>query len=265
MKNSNSNDKSFFLDDKGFYIILFLCLVAIGVSGYVLFFTEVPTNDTQIPPIYTPNLESQDDTETTTDDFSKIISDVHEEETDLIDAKSEDTAEVVVPKPLEVEDVSEVSQGKVPAVTAKPENPPEPQKEETLFVSPVPGEVIKVFSGTELVFNETMDDWRVHVGTDFEASEGDRVYAIADGIIDDVYLSELWGQCVVIDHGEELFTVYTGLAENVTVSKGENIKSGEVIGAKGQPTVSEALQKSHIHIEAIQNGQYIDVMNLIQK
>lgn len=35
-----------FFEEKGFYIILFLCVAAIGISGYVLFFS--PATDGEI-------------------------------------------------------------------------------------------------------------------------------------------------------------------------------------------------------------------------
>ena len=38
-----------FAQDRGFYIILGLCAVAIGISGYVLFFTGNDTNDIPEP------------------------------------------------------------------------------------------------------------------------------------------------------------------------------------------------------------------------
>ncbi|MBQ6868390.1 MAG: hypothetical protein IJO16_06960 [Clostridia bacterium] len=60
MENKNNNEKlSSFLEGKGFYITLAVCLCIIGVSGYVLFFapSAEPVYEVEIPPI-TENAQS---------------------------------------------------------------------------------------------------------------------------------------------------------------------------------------------------------------
>ena len=54
----------------------------------------------------------------------------------------------------------------------------EPAQPEDLLpqvVSPLDGTTVTVFSTTELLYDETMADWRTHSGIDIQAAEGDSV------------------------------------------------------------------------------------------
>ena len=72
----------------------------------------------------------------------------------------------------------------------QPEVKPDPepvqetlQPEELLpqVCSPLDGTTVTVFSMTELMYDETMADWRTHDGVDIKAEEGDAVKTAADG------------------------------------------------------------------------------------
>lgn len=57
------------------------------------------------------------------------------------------------------------------------EEEPAPEPEDLLpqVVSPLDGTTVTVFSTTELMYDETMADWRTHNGLDIQAAEGDAV------------------------------------------------------------------------------------------
>ena len=55
---------------------------------------------------------------------------------------------------------------------------------------------------TELMYDETMADWRTHDGVDIKAEEGDAVKTAADGTVKMVRYDDLMGVTVVIAHAD---------------------------------------------------------------
>ena len=79
----------------------------------------------------------------------------------------------------------------------QPKNEEKQDTAPTFFVRPVSGEVLRDYSGDELVYDRTMGDWRTHNGVDFLAADGALVCAVADGVIEDVYRDEYYGTCLL--------------------------------------------------------------------
>lgn len=251
--------------DKGFYIILILCIAAIGISGYVLFFSGEGSDS-----------ELSGNTLSALDAPSNRESDLPgTEEITLQTAIPEDAlreTEVILPTPLEDSmDNAESVLNPVPNVPVSSKSPNSSEKPKatpkpvsaSFYVWPVNGEILEEFSVDELVFNDTLGDWRVHPGTDISASLGAEVCAMGDGIVEDVYTDERMGVTVVIDHGNRIRSVYSNLMESVTVSIGDVLYAGDVIGGVGQTAESELLQAPHLHLEVIQNGAQIDPCELL--
>lgn len=274
-----------FLEEKGFYIILFLCAVAIGIAGYVLF--EAPHEesssfedaDSAAIPDMSAILGSEDGGEPSVPDIDAgkpgigdgggiIITAPEPDEAgdaavlpadaDTPDAEPDaDTAEAPPPEDAgAAEAMAPVNDEPV----AKKE-PPAPSQPD-FFVKPVPGEVLKAFCITELVYDRTTGDWRTHNGVDIAASNGQLVSAIADGTVTGIYADEYYGACVKIDHGGGLVSVYYGLAENPTVATGDSVKAGDTIGALTTGILFESLDPVHLHLEVTRDGEYVDPLTL---
>lgn len=98
------------------------------------------------------------------------------------------------------------------------------------FIWPVKGIVTGVY-GSQRVFNG--EPRRPHFGVDIAASKGTEIQAPADGIITmahpDLFFS---GATMVIDHGYGISTSYLHMSK-ITVSVGDNVKQGDVIGLVG--------------------------------
>ena len=56
----------------------------------------------------------------------------------------------------------------------------EPEELLPQVCSPLDGTTVTVFSMTELMYDETMADWRTHDGVDIKAGEGDTEKTAAD-------------------------------------------------------------------------------------
>lgn len=122
--------------------------------------------------------------------------------------------------------------------------------------------VVKGYS-EELVYDETMGDYRAHAAVDFKGSQDDKVVAINDGLVLNVYTDNMYGTVVEIDHGGKLVAKYCGL-KSVSVKKGAYVNIGNQIGTLGK-IAAEGSQESHLHFETIVNGKAVNPLNVMGK
>ncbi len=123
------------------------------------------------------------------------------------------------------------------------------------FIAPVGGAVTADYSGEELVYNKTMNDWRTHNGIDFAATEGEDVFAVSDGTVEAITDSGMMGKTVIILHGGGIRTIYSNLAESVPVNIGDNVTQGAPIGKVGSTAAAEVAEPPHIHFEVSVNEE----------
>lgn len=133
------------------------------------------------------------------------------------------------------------------------------------FTSPAVGTVMKSHSTTVPVYSDTLGEWRVHLGIDIEAEEGGDVYASCGGKVIGVYSDTMLGNTVKIQHSDELVTVYSNLGDDISVSVGDTVKSGEKIGTVGDSSLSELADESHIHFEVLANGISVNPLDYISE
>ena len=163
-----------------------------------------------------------------------------------------------------------VTQAKPPVVTpVKPDLPAqeEPEEEEPpveaaaqllpQVVSPLDGTTVTVFSMSELLYDETMADWRTHEGLDIQAAEGDAVKTAAAGEVTSVTQDELMGTTVCITHSGGYVTRYSSLQENPPISQGQQLKAGDIVGYVGT-AAAEATMGPHLHFAVEKDGTLID-------
>jgi murein DD-endopeptidase MepM/ murein hydrolase activator NlpD len=91
-----------------------------------------------------------------------------------------------------------------------------------------------------------------HPGCDIANPNMPPVYAVADGVVIDVYRFTVYGygNAVVISHGNGLTSLYAHLNEIYAV-KGQAIAQGQALGQMGNTGNSTG---THLHIEIKQNG-----------
>ena len=109
-----------------------------------------------------------------------------------------------------------------------------------------------------LSYNPTTRDWRVHNGIDIAAEPGTEVCAAADGTVYTVYEDETMGTTVVIRHDGGYVTKYASLAAEVSVSAGQSVKAGDVIGTVGCTALLETAIGDHLHFSVTCDGESMD-------
>ena len=130
-----------------------------------------------------------------------------------------------------------------------------------LSSAPVDGEVLAPFSGNELVYSETLGDWRTHNGTDYAAKAGEAVSACVAGKVSAAYDDALWGGVVEITDKDERIWKYCGL-EKPGPDVGAELAAGEVVGKLGS-LPSESKGESHLHLECKKGAEWFDPAELL--
>ena len=128
----------------------------------------------------------------------------------------------------------------------------------SVVVSPLQGEVVAAFSVDQLLYNETLDDWRTHDGVDIAATAGDAVLAASAGTVLSVSNDPMMGTTVVIGHSGGYETTYANLQTGPLVEEGESVSAGQAIGAVGTTAAAESAQGAHLHFAVTREGEAVD-------
>ena len=211
------------LHSRGLYIALALCLLAAGTVGYLRYLNQ---------PVAKPAVASTPVIEEPAAPVKPVKPAVPA--TPIVEPEPEPT-----PEP------------EIPAVASAQELMPQ-------VVSPLDGTTVTVFSMTELLYDDTMADWRTHNGLDIQAGEGDAVKTAAAGTVRSVTDDELMGTTVVIDHAGGFTTTYSSLQADPPVTAGQTVAAGDVIGCVGATAAAESGMGPHLHFSVSRDGLVID-------
>ena len=110
--------------------------------------------------------------------------------------------------------------------------------------------------------------WRIHPilkvkqfhnGVDLAAPKGTAIYAAYNGVVVAAAYSPTMGNYVMIDHGDNLYTIYMHASTlkvqtNAVVSKGDTIA---LVGSTGRST------GNHLHFSVRKDGEYVSPMDYI--
>ena len=111
--------------------------------------------------------------------------------------------------------------------------------------------------GDDFVYSSTLNEWTTHKGIDFVAKGSKDVKAVADGTIESVTTDAEHGTKIVIDHGQGTKSIYSSLADNATVKKGDAVKKGDKIGEASDSSYLEFKDGPHVHFETTKDGKHI--------
>lgn len=212
---------------RGVYISLAICMLVIAGIGI---FASVRS----VSNLLAENVEELDDLSVNSDIISSYLPPIKE---------------------TDVPDITDTTPEATTTVTVEP----------TVWIEPVEGEVQKRFSAGELMYSETMNDYRTHNGVDIATSDGATVVSIADGTVKEVRVDPLWGTVVSVDHGNGIVSVYKNLSDTLPegIESGAFIEEGGVLGAVSSRALVEIGEASHLHLEVMSDGVLVDPVDTL--
>lgn len=222
-----------FLNGKGFYFVMAVCMIAIGFAAYSAM--DAARLDDKTP----------------THDFSDSSNEEIQNEITLEPVKPDMTEPVEEPTPTtDSETSSEQTTAVDNAAVAE------------YFFSPLEnGSISKAFDGETLQYSATYNDMRLHTGTDIIPDESLLVNSCGNGTVASIDADTIMGTVITIDHGNGIYIRYCGV-KNVKVAIGDVLTSDTAIAEVGTVT-SECAEEAHLHIEVIKDGNPIDPATLI--
>lgn len=237
-----------FFKGKGFYWALSLCIVIAALCSF--FAIKKIVNAQQTGEVQ----QQQEGTEQWDLPGTQVENKVDDMPIKATPAPTATAKPKASPAPSAASDSSS-GQSAVPSPLPEQDEPaavPEPS-----FVWPVDGQIMQEYSGDELVYNETLKDWRTHNGVDIKCAAGSEVKSAKAGKVTAVYDGGVWGQVVEIDDGKITWR-YCGMdADSIQVKADDKVTMGQSIGKLGE-TSAEAGMEAHLHLETLESGNYKD-------
>ncbi len=125
------------------------------------------------------------------------------------------------------------------------------------FAPPADAAISDVF-GTQRVFNGKTQS--SHLGLDFRVPGGTPVAAMNEGTVLLARPLYFEGNCVVLDHGQGLLTIYMHLSE-FKVKEGDRVERGQIVALSGGTGRATG---PHLHVAVRWQGTYLDPARLMQ-
>lgn len=229
-----------FLDKQGFYIVLVVCLLAIG--GVAIWASSSKNQQVVAKP----------------DDVTNVI--MQPEDDPWPDMAITDPESVDVTVDLASRTFEAATSSRPPAKTGsnKDDNVPASSQTVMAMLAPTSGEMGMTFAHDQLVYSKTLKQFTTHVGVDIACNEGDPVRASLAGTVEMVQEDPLLGYMVTLAHDNDTRTVYGSLQDIGLPAIGDKVERGDTIGLVGNTAKGEIEEGTHLHFEVYQGGVPID-------
>lgn len=277
-----------YFNKKGYFVILILCILTIIGTTTVITNNNLNTldkvneenyidldeeyGDYDLKDVGTINAY-QNELDITKEDIqgsgSATVEDISQEETKELDANIEEEGITVASnKEIDNNQVSspsnEETEEKTNNTSVKDEEINEEVEEtfsfseNTIIQWPLLGEIVMDFSSDKLVYDKTLEEYRVHPAICISSSEGEEVKAAARGKVEIVKNDPEIGITVVLNHGDGWKTIYGQLQKEVSVKQGEIVEKGQVVGKIGLPTKYSTLLGKHVYFKIEKDGKAVN-------
>lgn len=238
-----------FYKEKGFYISLIcgiVCLVAFAAICMNVFSdggdgdggTTVAEVPTQSPvPTMEPVATLEPETEETTSDNIKSEAKKH---TPAPTPKAKTTMK----QPKRAEDKLHFDQ-------------------ETGLLWPVEGDILIEYSADKVVFFPTLSQFKTNPALIIGSSVGESVKSSANGVVKNIQKDDETGTTVTIAIGDDFQIVY-GQLKDLSVSKGDEVSEGQIIGKIAKPTKYFSVEGANLYYQVKQKDETVNPLVLLR-
>ena len=139
-------------------------------------------------------------------------------------------------------------------------NQPELQfSENDSLTWPIVGNVLINYSMDKTTYFATLQQYKYSPAIVIAASEGEAIGAAANGRVIDIYEDEEIGKAVVMDLGGGYQLTY-GQFEDIQVSKGGYVSTGEIVGNVAAPTKYYSVEGANVYFKLTKDGTPVNPM-----
>jgi len=104
------------------------------------------------------------------------------------------------------------------------------------------------------LYNGKVVDKQVHLGLDLASTAGAPVPAGNGGTVAFADQLGIYGQTVILDHGQGIFSLYSHLS-GLAVAAGEQVERGQEVGFSGQTGMAGG---DHLHFSLLVSGEFVN-------
>ncbi|WP_058486008.1 M23 family metallopeptidase [Defluviitalea phaphyphila] len=277
-----------YLNKKGYYVILLLCILT--VIGTTTFITnhnmhilnkineqnsidlDEEFGDYDLENVGTINAY-QNDLDITTEDIEGAGS-VIAENSDTNQSPENNEDKSIETKKEEIEqDIIVVSSNKNNEDTEREKQETEEEAKEveetfsfnenTAIIWPISGQIVMDYSSDKLIFDKTLEQYRVHPAICIKPSEDTNVKAVARGKVEMIKNDPETGITVILNHGDGWRTIYGQLQKNVSVKQNDIVEQGQIIGEIGSPTKYSILLGEHVYFQVTKDNKPVNPKELL--
>ena len=137
-------------------------------------------------------------------------------------------------------------------------------KEEDGLVWPIVGDILINYSMDKTIYFPTLQQYKYHPAIVISAAEGEAITAAAEGRVTSVSYDPQLGNTIVMDLGNQYELTY-GQLDNITVSEGSYVTTGDIIGNVASPTKYYSLEGANVYFKLTKNGEPVNPMNRLKE
>jgi murein DD-endopeptidase MepM/ murein hydrolase activator NlpD len=264
-----------FIDGKGFYVVILLCIVVIGATITVVSIRDYnkigggdSNNKTLLGNHVIPEtIKSSKASEVIEVPVKTVTASVTEQPKSIVQVTPK--VNNGINKSMPQKTIEKINLDKQPVKNkiseqsnTKAKNEKEPLRPIRLSY-PVFGKVIKEYAQNNLVYSNTLQEWTTHSGIDIASNLNIPVMTAADGIVKSIKSDPKYGITITIEHAGGLETIYSNLSTTALVKSGKKVKRGTAISGVGNTASFECEDQPHLHFEVIENGKVINPMGYL--
>ncbi|MGN1206197.1 MAG: peptidoglycan DD-metalloendopeptidase family protein [Eubacterium sp.] len=129
--------------------------------------------------------------------------------------------------------------------------------QETGLLWPVEGDILIEYSADKLVFFPTLSQYKTNPAMIIASEVGESVKASAAGVVKSIEKNEETGTTVTMSIGDGFKVVY-GQLKDVTVSQGDSVSEGQVIGKIAKPTKYYSVEGANLYYQVKQKNETVN-------
>ncbi|MCM1145765.1 MAG: peptidoglycan DD-metalloendopeptidase family protein [Lachnoclostridium sp.] len=136
--------------------------------------------------------------------------------------------------------------------------------EEDELVWPIAGNILINYSMDKTVYFPTLQQYKYHPAIVISATVGESIAAAAEGRVVSVSYDTQLGNTVVMDLGNQYELTY-GQLDNITVSEGSYVVTGDIIGSVASPTKYYSTEGANVYFKLTKDGQPVNPISKLKK
>lgn len=135
--------------------------------------------------------------------------------------------------------------------------------DEDQLVWPIVGNILINYSMDKTVYFPTLQQYKYNPAIVISATVGESIAAAAEGRVVSVSYDRELGNTVVMDLGNEYELTY-GQLDNITVSEGSYVVTGDIIGSVASPTKYYSTEGANVYFKLTKNGEPVNPISKLK-